>query len=521
MKKTIIQTYIAAITTVSVLYLAGCGAPGSGGHNGPDSTHTNAVSNVSTLPSNAIANALPFTIEFKQKDYGSASPLPYLQSYQIAVTRQGYWLVVGGRRQGLHTFNQAPATNFVKDSANNFIYVINPANGQYWSYDVKKLPDNLSAALQATNAQSCHDKKSDNFYLIGGYGWKADGSDMVTFNTIIRFKVEDLAQAVIAGTDPASLFSVDNDKRFAVTGGELYLLNNQFYLIFGQLFNGQYRPFGGGDFTQNYVENYAVFKLRPNSLKILSYGSTSCTLPDHPFHRRDGNIIEDIDPKTGQNRISAFGGVFKPGIIAPYTYPIYIYSASNYVIDTTFQQKFSQYTCPVINVFDSGTNSAIYHTFFGGIGHYYYSQTDSQKAVYDIATKQGRNDGFPFVADISTFVQTAAGTYTEYILPQHIANNRLLGSTLRFIVNPDIIAQGMAYDNGVVKLSNIPKGNKVLIGYIYGGIEAKNPLPLVPSTGTFVSNTVFEVYLTNTPMTALPASDGHEAVSHAENISRK
>ena len=220
-------------------------------------------------------------------------------------------------------------------------------------------------------------------------------------------------------------------------------------------------------------------------------------------------------------RISAFGGVFKPGIIAPYTYPVYVTNPGTATPDTNGQQKFSQYGCPVITVFDSSASSNVYHTFFGGIGHYYYSQTDSQRAVFDTATAQSRNDGFPFVADVSTFAESASGKYSEYIQLAPIVNNRLLGATVRFIVNPAIVNNGMAYSNGVIKLKNMPAGSKTLVGYIYGGIEAQNPLPLIPNTGTFVSNSLFAVYVTNAPSAALPASMAHESKTQNANVNRK
>jgi len=92
---------------------------------------------------------------------------------------------------------------------------------------------------------------------------------------------------------------------------------------------------------------------------------------------------------------------------------------------------------------------------------------------------------------------------------------------VRFIVNPAIINNGMAYSNGVIKLKNMPAGSKVLVGYIYGGIEAQNPLPLIPNTGTFVSNSLFAVYVTNAPSAALPASMAHESKTQNANVHRK
>ena len=162
----------------------------------------------------------------------------------------------------------------------------------------------------------------------------------------------------------------------------------------------------------------------------------------------------------------------------------------------------------------------MYHTFFGGIGHYYYFQTPSQKAAYDTVSKQGRNDGFPFVEDVSTLKLSPGGSYSEYISTKPIPGNRLLGTSCNFILDNSLITKGIAYQNGIINLAKLPTGQKVPIGYIYGGIEAQNPLPLQPNSGTFVSNTLFTVYLTKGPTAAIPASEGHESVRQDSKLMR-
>ena len=485
-----------------------------------------AKTHLTTIPSNAEANALPYSLEFVPQSYPGKPALPRLQSYVYAMSKGGLILVIGGRRQGLHTFQGYPANNFIKDSSNNFMYVIDPQTGDYWSFNVDSLSPEYSAPLQATNQQFYHDPATDQCYLIGGYGWNSNKTDMLTFNTIISFNMERMVQLIKASAPSKKIegdLEVSTDDRFAVTGGALFNLNSRFYLVFGQKFTGQYRAFGGSDFEQKYTEEVRIFTLDPNSLKILSYGATTNNEPDKPFHRRDGNIIDGIDPATGKPRIAAFGGIFQDGAIAPYTYPVYITSPATPRLDRNLNQKFSQYTCPVISVYDSSNSSGntMYHTFFGGIGHYYYFQTASQKAAYDTVSKQGRNDGFPFVEDISTLVLPADGNWKEYIDTKPVPGNRLLGTSSSFILIENLVSKGIAYDNGIINLNSIPPGNKIEIGYIYGGIEAQNPLPLQPNTGTTVSNTLFKVYLTRTPTAAIPASNGHESIKRNMNLLRQ
>jgi hypothetical protein len=464
---------------------------------------------------NVVSDLLPFTLEFVEQNFQNVQPLPRLQSYAHAMGMNGELLVLGGRRQGLHTF-KSQGSNFVRDSANHFMFVIDPSSGKQWSFDVSQLGDELSAPLSATNMQAYHDLKTDQFFVVGGYGWKADGSDMITFPTIIRFQIEPMIEAIKSGKSAdqiKSLISMGKDERFAVTGGELFSLNGNFYLVFGQRFDGQYRAFGGADFTQQYTEEIRIFTLKRNSLEILSYGSTKSTDPDRPFHRRDGNLLEDIDPVTLQPRIAALGGVFLPGVIGAYDYPIYISGPQNPVIHKDIRQKFSQYECPVISIVqETDSLNSVFHTFFGGISGYYYFQTPSQKDAYDTVTAQHRNDGFPFISDISTFKVSSDGSHVEYILPQPIPGSRLLGASIKFIPNRSLIGQNLAFENGIIRISQVKPGEKILAGYIYGGIEAEQPLPLVPNGGTFVSNSLFSVYLTPTSSGAIPAEKAKKAV---------
>jgi hypothetical protein len=509
--------FYAAVIGCSATFLFSCG----------NSANTPvAKTDATQLSANAEANALPYDLEFVAQSYPGKPPLPCLQSYVSAMSKDGYLLIIGGRRQGLHTFEGYPANNFIQDSSNNFMYVINPQTGDCWSFNVDSLSPELAAPLQSTNQQFYHDRTTDLCYLIGGYGWNAAKTDMLTFNTIISFKLEDLVNLIISN-QPAPKYGQyireSHDNRFAVTGGALFNMNSRFYLVFGQKFTGQYRAFGGSDFKQEYTQQVRIFTLDPNSLKILSYGATTNSEPDKPFHRRDGNIINGMDPATGTPRIAAFGGIFKDGAIAPYTYPVYITSPATPVLARNINQKFSQYNCPVISVFDSTGNDsskAMYHTFFGGIGHYYYFQTPSQKAAYDTVSKQGRNDGFPFVEDISTLKLSPDGSYSEYISTKPIPGNRLLGTGCNFMLDNSLVTKGIAYQNGIINLAKLPAGQKVPIGYIYGGIEAQNPLPLQPNSGTVVSNTLFTVYITKVPTAAIPASEGHESIRQDSKLMR-
>jgi len=456
-------------------------------------------------------NAVPYTLDFVVQPPASPA-LPALQAYSLGRTKDGRFLVVGGRiTQGLHMFTQNEA-NFPKASSNTQLWVIDPKTSAYWSFDTTQLGAEIAGPLSATNAEAYQDPTSDQILIVGGYGWAGD--NMKTYNTIVSFPVTALAaQVASAKPDPnkiKALIKHATDDRFAVTGGALRKLGNVFYLLFGQKFTGQYRPFGGSDYSQTYTEQIAQFTLKPSSLQILSWGVQTSSDPSHPYHRRDGNIVDNVNPATGSDRITAFGGVFTVGKLGAYTNPIYI-DPSGPTIDQANNQRFSQYQCPVIVAYDPKAK-VVYHTFFGGIGATWFSQTPSQHQAYEQVSAQGRNDGFPFVADITSYVQQADGSFTEWILPQPTPQNLLLGASIDFIIDSGLVASGAATAKGVIHLDKWQPGEKKLIGYIFGGIVAQNPLPLVPNTGTVSANTLIAAYLTLTPSSAYPASDGHAAV---------
>lgn len=176
-------------------------------------------------------------------------------------------MVLGGLRQGLHTFKPAPEYNFIRDNSNNYIFVLDIDEGNQWSFDVNQLKSELSAPLQVNNQQFHYHRESGILHIIGGYMWKADQSDMKTFGTLITANAEKFIQAVKSGmaiSEIESLFEYLQDDRLAVTIEDLLVLNNNFYLVMGQWVDGQNGALGRTDFTQEYTEEIRVFSLNPN-----------------------------------------------------------------------------------------------------------------------------------------------------------------------------------------------------------------------------------------------------------------
>lgn len=459
---------------------------------------------------NAVPNALPYTLSFVPVTWNGPAPLPALHSYTWA-SSNGVWLVLGGRRaQGLHMFN-SQGSNFPKDSSNTYIWVIDPVGQFVDSFPVKLLPKSVWPQLASTNQEFGRDPNTGILYIVGGYGWTADGSTMKTFGQITALNPMLVMSMIAAKKGPGvmqGLFPTTTDARFAVTGSDMINVNGVWIMPGGQLFNGQYRPFGGG-FTQSYTNQVALFTIKPNSFppKVVTWNALTTSDTTQPYHRRDGNFIDDINPSTGKPRAAAFGGVFPPGIIGAYTNAIYI-DQNGATVDTSLHQRFNQYEAPVISAWDSA-GKVVYHTFFGGISGYYYNYSHSQDSVFKLVTSQGRNDGLPFIANASTLVNSASSGYSEWILPgTTTADTALVGASASFIPSDSAIKAGVFTANGHVRLNALTNGQSVRIGWVYGGILAQNPFPVFPSTGTAATNMLQEVWITNTPSSAIPASKG-------------
>ncbi|HET8649444.1 MAG TPA: hypothetical protein VFL95_05355 [Gemmatimonadales bacterium] len=467
--------------------------------------------------------AIPFTLKFTPVTW-SGPRLPALQSYTWG-SWNGIWIVFGGRiNQGLHHFGQT-GQNFPVDSTNRYLWVIDPMAQTVDSFLLTRLPDSLWPALTSDNQNFWMDRTRNILYTTGGYGWTADSSTMTTFGQITAVDVPGVINAVRQKASPAKVaacFRMRRDARFAVTGAVLDNIGGTFILPFGQYFDGQYRAFGpsaaesssGKPFTQRYTNQIALFTLNPrdSTPTVLAYTALTSADTAQPYHRRDGNFVDDVDPATGTLRLAGFGGVFPPGVIGAYDDAVYV-TGQAATVDTALHQRFNAYEAPVIPLWDSA-GRATYHAFFGGISGTYYFQSSEEDSAYRVVTKQGRNDGLPFVADISVLVNRAdsAPQYREWILPvPTTSDTALVGASGAFIPSHKLFTGQVMTDNGVIRLDRIGPGKSIPIGWVYGGIQAQNPLPLEPSTGTAATNLLMGVTLTRTPMGAIPASAGNSA----------
>jgi len=415
------------------------------------------------VPENFIVEIEPLTI----------TNAPGVHSFSVGVTDDNKWVVLGGRIDGLH--QRQPFAAFLEQDNNKSVYVIDPVNEQVWSSDLSVLSASLFEQLQSTN-QNFH-QRDTMLYIVGGYGYSATAADHITFPNLVAISINELAAAVIAGSNIVPYFRQITDVNLKVTGGHLGLLNDLFYLVGGQLFDGRYNPMGptqGPGFIQQYTDEIRTFNIDDDGVN-LTVSNYSAQHDAVNLHRRDYNMSPQIFP-NGDHGFTAFSGVFDPNDL-PYLNSVDI-TNTGYTVNNTFNQYLSQYHSAKIPVHDVAANTM--HTlFFGGLSQF---TLDAQNNLVE-------DTEVPFVKTISRVTRSSNGTMQEINLG-YVEMPALLGAGAEFIQTDDYFV-----DN-ILNLNSIPQ-TKTLVGYIYGGIEssAENIFFINDGTQSWANNTIFKVFI--------------------------
>ncbi len=398
------------------------------------------------------------------------SGLGGLQAYAFA-QHNGKWLVVGGRLDGLH--RRQPFAAFDIAGNNNQIIVIDPVSQQKWTAPITSLSVALQEQLSSTNME--FHQEGIYLYIIGGYGYNTASASRKTFDNLTAIDVPSVINAVIGGTSFTSYFRQISDVQFAVTGGHLKKINNTFYLIGGNKFDGNYNPMGNPTYTQVYTDAIRKFNLTDDGTTIIINHLPTITDATN-LHRRDYNAVPQILP-NGAEGITAFSGVFQPTVDLPFLNCVNI-DSTTYTVNNTFQQYYNHYHCAVLPLF-SATNNEMHNVFFGGIAQYYDS---SGVLVLD--------NNVPFVKTIARVTRNSVGTMAEYKLPVEMPS--LLGAGAEFIP----IKSVPKFNNEVLKLDDFTS-DSTLVGYIYGGISSTAANIFFTNTGTqsSASSQIFKVYV--------------------------
>lgn len=438
-----------------------------------------------------ISTLLLFQVGFSQSTFNysiSLTPiyvegLPGLHSYAFAQS-DNKWLIIGGRRDGIHArqpFNAFPALE-----NNTDIYVIDISTLQFWLASVNTLPTSLKEQLQSTNMNFI--QVEDTLYIMGGYGYSASADDHITFPYLTTLTVSELMDAIINESSIESYFKQISDDAFCATGGELGVIDNTFYLVGGQRFDGRYNPMNHPTFTQTYTDAIRLFTIDNSGSEINFNNISTLTDPIH-LHRRDYNLIPQIFA-DGTAGYTISSGVFQIGADLPFLYPVDI-TEDGYFPITSFNQYLSNYHTAHVGLFDSSANTM--HTiFFGGMSRYYYED--------DVLMQ---DDRVPFVKTISLLSRYADGSLQEYQLETEMP--AYTGSGAEFIPNYAI----PYYETEIVKLNQLETDTTV-IGYIFGGIKSSRLNPFTDNQTFYTSAdpTIYQVKLIQSGTTSVHTLNG-------------
>jgi len=416
------------------------------------------------LPLCSFAQQVPFQLEIEPV---TATAVPPIHSFAFAQSGSK-WLIVGGRTNGLHGFSTND--NFALEYANSYIVVVDTVTWNYYTSSVLDLPMNVKDPLRATNMQ--YTVKGDYLYMVGGFGWDSILNRYETYSTLTAIHIDSMINAVVNGLPIAPHIRQVTNTNLQVCGGEMITIGDTSYLVFGHYFRGRYSETPGPSFVQAYVNEIRKFEIQDDGVNLtLNYhGAISDT---NNFHRRDLNVSPAIDP-AGNEMWTAFSGVFRKDNDLPYLSPITYKPSSGYAVDGTFEQRLNNYSCPSIPIFDS-VHGTMYTVLMGGCSMYDYNPQNGNQTLDSLV---------PFVADMSVMVQSATGQWSQ--VPLQLQFPGLLGSNMKF-VPVDTIPM---YGNDVIRLRDVQ--GRILIGYLYGGIEASGP----NDQPSIANDTIFRVYLT-------------------------
>lgn len=399
--------------------------------------------------------------------------LPALQSYAYA-TGQGKWLLVGGRKDGLH--RRQPWATFDEDGQNKFIYVVDPVKKLVWKRSLEKLPVSIQEQLQSTNMEFV--QYGNKLVLAGGYGYSNTADDHITYPYLAVLEVDELITSIVNGKNIEKYIVQIKDERMAVTGGQFAKIADTFLLAGGQRFEGRYNPHGpdhGPGFTQQYTNEIRKFIIEYDKgiPLVKNYSAIKDTVN---LHRRDYNLVPQVF-KNDELGFTMFSGVFQYHEDIPFTNFVDIKGGS-YTVNNSFDQRYSHYHNAVLPMYDR-VKGTMYSVFFGGIARYF---TDSAGKIFE-------NKDVPFTKTISVIIRNNEQVQEIY-LPIQMPG--YLGAAAEFIFMPDV----KLYREGIVD-AGLPENEDILIGYIVGGINSSAENIFFENTGeqSSANGSIIRVYL--------------------------
>lgn len=486
---------------------------------------------------------------------------PDLQSYVHAQYGDEWLLFAGRTNQdkdngGLHNMNANYSnTSFPPPSFNEHIYVYNVVSDQKDSIsltDFKEvLTQNFPESAKAMkgyesvfkNSNPVVNQEGEYLYVIGGYGAKDFDAgptgiqDYITYNHVARLNIKDMINLVkgnyaAINKDYLMAFTRDTTNTLLSTGGELMISgssaaqNLTFYMTGGHCFGNNCAtgqkyvdasyPFSLDIDTLNNAKNYHKLVISM-SHAISDVSDPKGVAADNlsAMRRRDGPIIPQLykSPVSGnvQQGFAFFSGVFKAGQdsdLQAWNDAIYFHpNWSNkenalFTYDREYNQKnYNVYAAPSFAVYDPSsekTNSYI----LGGIGDGKPAPNGFLSGFTNTGMRIETNTVTDFNSDI--VITSSNEIFSENVYGSSDKNEpNFYGAEAIFFLKDDSLVYEIsngkntpATKTELIDYSKI-KENEVVIGYVYGGIEAfvSNPASYGPRKSR-ASKKVFKVILT-------------------------
>lgn len=436
---------------------------------------------------------IPYSVEIREISLAPAA-LPTIHSFATGEW-DGEWVVLSGRTSGLH--GMTGRSGFDPLYQNRDVWVINPVTKQSWKKSLEVsaasgLNQDEVDSLSCTNTEFYQD--GTTLIVVGGYGEKRSvvGTDKnVTYDRISAIDLPGLISWVKAPAGTEVTQAADHiqqliDSYFQVTGGALEKIGDEYQLIFGQNYQGRYRPRFNGVYTRQVRRFKTTF---PGGLFSVPSASKIATTPSDDYRRRDLNVVTILE-RSGLNDFSekalVLSGVFTPENGA-WTVPVMVGAGGSVAMNdpasaATLKQGFQVYHSAKCTLFDRGSGES--HTLlFGGL---------TVLELNVVSNTYIQDDQVPFTNQCSLVVRDSDGLISQYWLPTRFPSILTDGKELRFGTNAEFYpAPGVPrLHHRVIDLTSI--ASPTVIGHIFGGLiaDAGN------GGNTGASGRVFEVILT-------------------------
>lgn len=464
-----------------------------------------------------VGGNLPYSVQLSQYDPLQTFARPSLHSF-VAGEHNHQWVLIGGLSNGLHGFD-IDRPSIADRFQNSEVWVIDPVAQTSWSRSLVPGVANSgltnSQLLSLTSANAQFQQVGDRLYTTGGYGDDdvVDPTSRDTFSDLTAFDLPGLVDWAKGGTGTAAdHIRQINDPLFKVTGGDMYEVNGQMHLVFGQDF---YQEYQGGAFNGDYTKQVRTFTVQDDGTS-LGFTAVQSSTPEEHFRRRDLNVYPTLRKNpddTLAEGLTVLSGVFTTSRGA-WTVPVEVDAAgtplqidyghdpmnANGELDNSsqvFKQGMNNYHSAKLGMFSELTGG-MHEMLFGGITLQEYDPTNPNADANGFVT----DNQLPNTRQISSVVRNADGTYEQHYLGAYpeLYTDETVPQLMRFGSNAEFfVADGIpTFGNGVIDFDALPAG-ETTVGYIYGGLIANAPHVFGnPTALSSASGEIFEVRLTKT-----------------------